>query len=724
MQIATMNPGTACRGLKRIPFLALLFLLVGFLGVIVGHFPGDLGDARINCYFLEHFFRCVCGLENSFIQAPFFYPWPATIGFSDTHWGTAPIYVLFRAAGLSNINAYSAWFIVGNVLNFTMAYLVLCRLGLGQLGAGVGAFLFSFCIPASAQFEHSQLTYRYGVPLAVYFLHRYLTTRKALFASLALLFLALQVLATLYIGLFLGYLLLAWFLAWCYLKKVKEGQPITLTLKNLVPTLRRESSPLMSGGIAVLAIFLLILALSPYLEVSFLYAFERPWRVIKYMLPRPQSYFLADTSRLWACDPPAFPSLPTRGEHQLFFGLATVLAIAAAVFCHKCFQPNPVLFLMRTSFFLLVGLTLCVFDYTLYYFVARLPGFNAIRAVSRIILVLAFPAAFMLGAFVEGIYNRKNNVFIWRAIAVVLVIGCLVETVLIKPDIASMKDWQPRIDRIEVELNKTLKRQISRNDVLVLAQPRVIPSGYPYFNVREVDGMAVSQSLGIKTVNGYTGNQPDGWKGMTNGDDILDVVLSGKNFRKEHHLSDLDLNPDNFILVGFTDVDRAILSRGLKAPPPTISNGKSFSVGKNGREFLRYFLGSGWSGIGSEYVYSIGTKPTLLLDFESNGRKRLYLDIGALLPTAEFIQHVTVTANDVPVGEMTFTRDINRTQRYFDLPETVGKSVILKLSVAKPISPEEARIPADSIIKFGVVLFGLGRFDSPASSISIQVPGY
>ena len=74
------------RLLSRITVLGPLILgtyliVIRPFGVSFEFLPGDLGDARLNNYILEHFFRWVHGWTASYWNAPFFYPSPFTIAF-------------------------------------------------------------------------------------------------------------------------------------------------------------------------------------------------------------------------------------------------------------------------------------------------------------------------------------------------------------------------------------------------------------------------------------------------------------------------------------------------------------------------------------------------------------------------------------------------------------------------------------------------------------------
>ena len=90
--------------------------------------PGDLGDARLNIYILEHFFRRILFLDKSFWTAPMFLSYPFTTAFSDSLLGSAPFYAVFRWIGLDRESAFQGWYALGFVLNYSAAVYVLKRL--------------------------------------------------------------------------------------------------------------------------------------------------------------------------------------------------------------------------------------------------------------------------------------------------------------------------------------------------------------------------------------------------------------------------------------------------------------------------------------------------------------------------------------------------------------------------------------------------------------------
>lgn len=193
---------------------ALILFFIGIIGVVCqycagGLFPGDPGDARFNLYVFEHFYLALNGQVQSFVDADFFYPLSKTILFSENHFATAWIYSYFRSIGVLPMDAFFCWFLLGFILNYWSSFYVFDKLKLSQLAASIAAFLFTFGLPLIAQDGHAQLFYRPFVPLAFFALYQYFSSRNFYYLALSFLFWSLQIFISVYNGIFLLYLLLA-----------------------------------------------------------------------------------------------------------------------------------------------------------------------------------------------------------------------------------------------------------------------------------------------------------------------------------------------------------------------------------------------------------------------------------------------------------------------------------------------------------------------------------
>ena len=163
--------------------------------------PGDLGDARLNNYFLETFYLRLTGELDSFWNMGMFFPYPLVGGFSDNHFGSAIFYVLPRYFLGQPETAFQIWFLIGYLLNFSFAYLALRKLGMSTIGASVGAGIFAFALPTSAHAIHAQLHHRWAIPMAFAAISTFLKGGGSKWLGIAALWITVQF----YIGIYNGF---------------------------------------------------------------------------------------------------------------------------------------------------------------------------------------------------------------------------------------------------------------------------------------------------------------------------------------------------------------------------------------------------------------------------------------------------------------------------------------------------------------------------------------
>src|SRR6056297_1887251 len=175
------------REINRLFFTPLLFITIFFgVGCLLyfnpTHIPGDPGDARFNMYVLEHGYRWLTGLEESFWSPAFFYPESMVLAYSDAHIGTLPIYALLRIFGLIRESAFLGWIVISCLLNFVSAFFVIRKVIYSSLfrniASAMGAYIFTFGLPVVAQMGHAQLIPRFFVPVAFYALIRLFETKR------------------------------------------------------------------------------------------------------------------------------------------------------------------------------------------------------------------------------------------------------------------------------------------------------------------------------------------------------------------------------------------------------------------------------------------------------------------------------------------------------------------------------------------------------------------
>ena len=511
-------------------FVGLIFAIgvFGYLMNTSGWFtmiPGDLGDARFNSVILEHLYQWVTGSVAKLWSPRFFFPFEYTLAFSDNHFGSGWSYVMLRVFGLPREEAYLGWFLIGASLNFWVCWVVLKRLGFSAVGAAAGAFVFAFALPALHKENHAQLVYRFAVPLAAAAWYRAMNQRNVAYAVQTVFWCAVQFLCSIYVGVFLLYLLLAMLLAQAIFGlRSTAGNPVPSAVAEPVSHTKlpkafdargvassawwlsalswvRSVSGLVWCGLMVVGVVLTGFTLKRYQHVSLDYNFVRPLSELVSMLPRPGSYLLADHSTLVGWLGRMVTDVPMRHEQQMFVGFGVAaLALMGLFWSWRTLAPSQTGFVRRMllALLLLVGFTLMVGDNSFYLLMAKVPGVSSIRAVSRIALILLFPLAVAVAAGFDGVV-RAAAVNWLKGLGVLTLIGVLtLESICYNPHHTPMQSWRARRDALQAKIGT-----LPKDSVLFVTQP----SAEPFF-MTEIDAMIYAQDHHLATLNGYSGNTP------------------------------------------------------------------------------------------------------------------------------------------------------------------------------------------------------------------------
>lgn len=462
--------------------------------------PGDLGDARFNSVILEHVFQWVTGKVESLWSPPFFYPFENVLAFSDNHFGSSPVYIVFRQLGLSREIAFDAWFITGFVLNYAAAYVAARRLMLSHFAAGVCAFAFTFALPALHQEGHAQLTYRFAIPLAFAAFLQMVTEKRLVIGQRVAFWIAVQFYCSIYLGVFLVYLLTATAVVTIPLVNGRR------LIRSLVQSLAAESGGIVLRALVILAASLVAIAalIYKYKTVAGDYGFTESTDYIAAMLPRLSSYLLADRAALSSWLGGHVEGLPMRHEHQMFAGIGIVLL---AVYGATGKWVGSAHILGRRAavgaFGILFLLTLSVAGHSLYFGLLKLPGLEAIRAVSRIVLVMLWPIAFLAGIGVQRLQTwlggRGGGTKAFTLAIVLALLG--VEVAAYSPAKVSIGDWRVR----QSSLQDRLPQEMAPSAVLFLTVKET-----EHWSLIELDSMMLAQDTGLPTFNGYSGRGPPG----------------------------------------------------------------------------------------------------------------------------------------------------------------------------------------------------------------------
>jgi hypothetical protein len=137
--------------------------------------PGDMGDARLVNYLLEHSYLWMTRRADhaSFWNPPVAYPQRNVAAQTETMLGSAPCYWVWRAIGLLPDTSFQLWLLVVAALDFVTARAFLKRaLGCSEIAAGTGAFLFVAAAMRARQLNHPQTLVQFPSMVTLYALVR------------------------------------------------------------------------------------------------------------------------------------------------------------------------------------------------------------------------------------------------------------------------------------------------------------------------------------------------------------------------------------------------------------------------------------------------------------------------------------------------------------------------------------------------------------------------
>ncbi len=478
--------------------LTIYLYLMHFLGFDLSNIFGDLGDARLNNYFLEHGYQYLLGNHPSFWSAPFYYPAENVMTYSDNHLGTLPFYSLFRLFGYDIETSYQLWMILIFLLNGISAYVILRLFKFNILGAFAGALLFSISAPVMLKTGHFQLMPRFMVPIIFYAGLKYVESFNIKYFYIFSFAFVYQF----YIGIYIGFFAITSFIVllpfiFLYIKNNHN-------LKSIFNQKYIAQFILVSVVSAVL-LYLLFLPYLAFKEVSG----GRSWDEIASMLPRLASWFYTYGSYFNIFNSIG-TELPMQHEHIMFLGVVPYVLFFTIIFLYfkksdsEFFAEHKnIVFVSLATIFLIFLVTLFIGGGSLYkYTFYQIPGFDAIRAVTRIILFLTFPFAVLL-AFMITIISKSNFNFLNKIglLGFILLFGAF-EQYRVNIATYDKHHAQERYLNIYQEI-----KDISDYDLIYVQRTKPSSSFY----ADELDAMFVSLMINKPTINGYSGNIPTGY---------------------------------------------------------------------------------------------------------------------------------------------------------------------------------------------------------------------
>lgn len=483
-------------------FIMLFGLMVGLwfctfnvIGFDFNYFPGDLGDGRLNLYFLEHAHALFSGRLDSFWDAPFMYPEKNVLSYSDNLLGSAPIYSIFRWFGYDTFSSYQWWFVVVSALNYLAAYYFLKYVFKNRYAALIGAFVFAFSIALQSQLTHAQTFPRYAIPLAFFMAVKFGEGFKPKYFFLAVFLVVYQIYCGIYLGFMLAIPIGLYFLIISIQKLIVEKKV----------TFQWPWSISMSVA-AIVNVLILLPLMLPYMQRKNVPSAEH-YEQIRDSIPTLKSHLFSQPgSLLWDVLSTMGSEYTASWDHHIFAGGTATICLLVGFISLLVVQSKSkwkttlsVPFVLLFTGFLTFLFYLRFHNTSAYILLYYLPGFSSMRSVTRIInielIFFAVGTSYVLTRLFRKQERYQLSLFL---IAFALVVA--------DNYFLSDKSYKTSVD-------------LAKGRTLHLENAFAkIPAGsivsYEHYSSEEstagfqLDAMLASQSFGLTTINAYTGNCP------------------------------------------------------------------------------------------------------------------------------------------------------------------------------------------------------------------------
>ncbi len=452
--------------------------------------PGDPGDVRFVHYCIEHTWAWLTGhpLHRRFWDLPFYFPAPNTGAYSDVLLGVAPPYWVMRALGAGPDAAYAGWLLCSTALNAAAGtWFLRSALGVRWFAAASGAVLIAAGAPRIHLLDHPQLISAYwslaALTLGVLALRAPGTWRARCAWVGAGLAAAAQAWSAYYLW---------WFLAFAVAIALVVALCRRATRPAILQALRRDWAAIAGAG-----------ALSAVLTFPLLRAWWSAAQVVglrnarDVFLARGQSWVNVGPDSWW------YGGLVRRlqglsyqtNEQQVGVGLLTLGAAGFGFW--RARQRGGVMVLATTTLALIllatqVGPWRAASPWNVVY--AVIPGAAAIRAVPRVGLVVLFGWAGGLALAIDAVSRARPLA------SAALAVLCLLEQGV------SYRHFVPALDRARAT---QIAGEVSPGCRAFVYTPA--PDGWPPWHAH-IDALWVADTVGVPTLNGYSGNAPPDWR--------------------------------------------------------------------------------------------------------------------------------------------------------------------------------------------------------------------
>ncbi len=467
---------------------------------------GDAADGLLNNMLTEHWFQVLLGKEkwNDLI---IFYPTSNTISYTDMALGFSFPYILFRFFGMNLFLANKISLILIHCFgSLCLAYLLHKKCRVSVLWTLIGVTVFSYSGAYYSLLNHTQMFAVSYIPFIALMLWNYFEKQESRKRIVYMLLAVTGVVLLFYTAFYAGYFFAVFCIIFvlCYL--IYGALCSREKIKAVFEFMKKRILEM-----------ILYIAYAAILLIPFLMAYlptmksmgDRDWGIILEGSPRIQN--VIDLSTNTVLYGKVLQLMGYKGnstiEGDVNFSLITIVLVvfSTILYLKKSRKTNSwersLIIVCLLSCIVSVFLVIRVSEYSLWYlFYKAVPGASALRAMMRYYMFLHLPIGF-LTAYCGSRVCESNS---FKSISVTVILFLLVLTGNMKSRIPASWNISQELQFLEDVPDPPKDCEIAyfTND------KGDIKRFFPYIQMKAWE---IANDKGIKTINGYSGNYPDGW---------------------------------------------------------------------------------------------------------------------------------------------------------------------------------------------------------------------
>lgn len=462
---------------------------------------GDSGDGLLNNLIVEHWYNFYCG-KAVLSDLPIFYPMHNTLSYTDMLLAFSFPYSILRVFGLNMLTSNEITLIAFHCFGvISLFYLLFIKMKISLTASFVGIILTFYSSAFYNKFIHTQFFALVLLPLLMIFLFNLKNEySKTHVLSLKYCFSIVILLAVLlYTSWYVGFFTCLFALIYCIVFLVQNHKNILVIANEIKKNYRNILISI------VCEILLLIPFARAYLPTKELTGTWN-WDTVSYMLPRWFDFFnVSGHNLVWGrlYSSQFFYNRPYAHELFLGFGFLT-FALLVLAFLYYIKNRQKDVFYSTTGLVILISflLLLKIHGFSLWYIIYKfIPGASSVRAASRYMFFLSFPAGLIIAKYWNDYLAIKLKHILPIALLIVPIFLFIENINVFGYDKAYNKaEFNNFINNASMPINNLPMYIIntSQND-------SVSP------DVSQLKAWMIANKYRLKTINGYSGKFPIAW---------------------------------------------------------------------------------------------------------------------------------------------------------------------------------------------------------------------